>query len=141
MVQQERGNQIAFVERFQDVDRIEHALLVRIRQFFDQPQNRDVIGRLREAGVRTERVASRRTAGDMALSGKTFVLTGTLESFSRDEAKAAIIRLGGRVTASVSKKTHYVVAGADPGSKHDDARRLGIPVLNEAEFKKVIGQG
>jgi len=86
----------------------------------------------------TEQTAA---GGKKPLAGKTFVLTGTLEDFSRDEAKVAIIRLGGRVTASVSKKTHYVVAGADPGSKHDDARRLGIPVLNEAEFKKVIGQG
>jgi DNA ligase (NAD+) len=110
-----------------------------LTQFLAQKENRRVIERLQDVGVTmTEQTAA---GGKKPLAGKTFVLTGTLEDFSRDEAKVGIIRLGGRVTASVSKKTHYVVAGADPGSKHDDARRLGIPVLNEAEFKKVIGQG
>jgi len=110
-----------------------------LTQFLAQKENRRVIERLQDVGVKmTEQTAA---GGKKPLAGKTFILTGTLEDFSRDEAKVAIIRLGGRVTASVSKKTHYVVAGADPGSKHDDARRLGIPVLNEAEFKKVIGQG
>jgi DNA ligase (NAD+) len=60
---------------------------------------------------------------------------------SRDEAKATITRLGGRVTSSVSKKTNYVVVGTDPGSKYDDARRLGIPILDEAAFKKLIAGG
>ncbi|KRT69903.1 MAG: ligase (Polydeoxyribonucleotide synthase [NAD+]) protein [candidate division NC10 bacterium CSP1-5] len=110
-----------------------------LTQFLAQKENRRVIDRLQDVGVKmTEQTAA---GGKKPLAGKTFVLTGTLEDFSRDEAKVAIIRLGGRVTASVSKKTHYVVAGADPGSKYDDARRLGIRVLNEAEFKKVIGQG
>ncbi|MGH7423384.1 MAG: BRCT domain-containing protein, partial [Candidatus Methylomirabilales bacterium] len=102
-------------------------------------QKRRVIEHLQDVGVKmTDETAA---VGRKPLAGKIFVLTGTLEGFSRDEAKAAIIRLGGRVTASVSKKTHYVVAGADPGSKYDDARRLGVSILNEAEFKKIIGQG
>jgi len=75
-----------------------------------------------------------------ALAGKTFVLTGGLAGMSRDEAKDTIIRLGGRVTGSVSKKTDYVVAGKDPGSKLDDAKRLGVPTLDEAAFRKLLGR-
>jgi DNA ligase (NAD+) len=110
-----------------------------LAQFLAQKENRRVIERLQDVGVTmTERAAA---GGKRPLAGKTFVLTGTLEDFSRDEAKAIIIRLGGRVTSSVSKKTHYVVVGADPGSKYEDARRLGVSILNEAEFKKITGQG
>ena len=110
-----------------------------LAQFLAQKENRRVIEHLQDVGVTmTDETAA---VGRKPLAGKIFVLTGTLEGFSRDEARAAITRLGGRVTASVSKKTHYVVAGADPGSKCDDARRLGVSILDEAEFKKIIGQG
>ena len=72
------------------------------------------------------------------LAGKSFVLTGTLEQMTREEAEAAIERLGGKVSSSVSRKTAYVVVGADPGSKKDKAEALGVPTLNEDQFRALI---
>jgi len=72
------------------------------------------------------------------LKGKQFVLTGTLEAFSRGQAKEQIARLGGRVTSAVSAKTDYLVAGTDPGSKLEKARKLGVTVLNEAQFRQLL---
>jgi len=74
------------------------------------------------------------------LAGKTLVLTGSLKALSRDQAKEAILRQGGRVTGTVSKKTDFVVVGEDPGSKADDARRLGVTTLDEAQFLALIGE-
>jgi DNA ligase (NAD+) len=106
--------------------------------YFRQQENRRQIEALRKAGVKMkeEGVAE----GPRPLAGKVFVLTGGLESLSRDEAKDLIIRQGGRVTSSVSKKTDYVVVGKDPGSKYDDAKRLGVPTLDESGFKKLVGR-
>jgi DNA ligase (NAD+) len=106
----------------------------RIRAFFRQPRNRAVIARLRAAGVHwpeTEPMpAAKAAAGHVA--GLTFVLTGTLPNLSREAARELIEAGGGKVSGSVSKRTDYVVAGADPGSKLDRAAELGIPVLDEA---------
>jgi DNA ligase (NAD+) len=104
--------------------------------FFEQAENRRLVAALQRAGVTMEEAAS---AGPKPLLGKSFVLTGELQGMSRDEAKAAIQRLGGRVTSSVSKKTDYVVVGEDPGSKAEDARRLGIATLDEAAFRSILG--
>ena len=76
--------------------------------------------------------------GSAPLEGKVFVLTGTLERFTREEAKEAIMRRGGRVTSSVSHKTDYVVVGKDPGSKSEEAERLGIRTLNERQFQALL---
>jgi DNA ligase (NAD+) len=103
--------------------------------FFRQAENRRLIAALREAGVRMEEEAS---AGPKPLLGKSFVLTGSLEDLTRDEAKAAIQHLGGRVASSVSKKTDYVVAGKDPGSKYEDALRLKVSILDEAAFRRLL---
>ena len=107
-----------------------------LRGFFDETRKQKLFERLREAGLTmVEEVSEPDTVtyGD-ALAGKTFVLTGTLESQSRDEAKRAIEALGGRVTSSVSRKTSYVVAGANPGSKFAKAPELGVQTLTEAEL-------
>jgi len=78
--------------------------------------------------------------GPKPLEGKALVLTGSLRTLTRDQARDLVLRLGGRVTGSVSKKTDYVVVGEDPGSKADDARRLGVPTLDEAAFLKLVGR-
>lgn len=109
-----------------------------VRLFFDEPANQRGVERLREVGVVMREAGA--AAGPKPLAGKTFVLTGGLARLSRDEAKAAIARLGGRVTASVSRKTDYVVTGKDPGSKADDARRLGVPTIGEQELLRLIGR-
>ena len=103
-----------------------------IYAFFREKHNREVIRRLRKAGVQPQVPARRRKTSTIA--GRTFVLTGTLESMSREEAKAKLQALGAKVVGSVSKKTDYVVIGADPGSKATKAAQLGITTLNEAQF-------
>jgi DNA ligase (NAD+) len=108
-----------------------------IATFFAQDQNRKIIGRLKKAGVNL--ISKRKKVEEKeAFSGKTFVLTGKLEGFSRSEASRIIEGFGGRVTSSVSGGTDMVLAGEDPGSKMDDARKLGIKIISEEEFKKMI---
>ena len=102
-----------------------------IHHFFQQPHNREVIKALRKAGV-TWLEHEPKKASEGPLIGKTFVITGTLPSMGRDEAKDRIVANGGKVSGSVSKKTSYVVVGADAGSKYAKAQELGIPILDEA---------
>jgi DNA ligase (NAD+) len=108
-----------------------------IYTFFRQPHNVEVIRALLDAGVQWKEVAKARA--DRPLQGQTFVLTGTLSAMTREEAKARLQALGGKVTGSVSKNTRYVVAGVDPGSKLGKARELGVEVLDEAAFLRLIG--
>ena len=111
-----------------------------VRAFFDNPDNIAVLGRLRDAGVRARDEATAE-AREQTLAGTTWVLTGALERYSRDEATAALKALGAKVTSSVSKKTWYVVVGADPGSKYDTARELGVAVLSEADLVATLETG
>jgi len=104
--------------------------------FFRQYSNRKVIDKLRQAGVRIREEAAR--PRELPLAGKEFVVTGKLESFSRTEAEARIRELGGLVGSSVSKKTDFLVVGADPGSKLDRARELGTTLLNEKQFLDIL---
>jgi DNA ligase (NAD+) len=108
-----------------------------IRQFFGEKHNQDLVKKLREAGFRFTHEIKKRAGG--ALTGQTFVLTGTLPTLTRDEAKQRIEAAGGKVAGSVSKKTSYVVAGEEAGSKLDKARELGIEIVDEARLLAMIG--
>ncbi len=127
------------VEALQAVPEIGPVVAAAVRSFADEPHNRALIGKLAGLGVN---LASQQPEVESvpagALAGKTFVLTGTLEAMSREEATAAIERLGGKVTSAVSRKTSYLVAGGDAGSKLEKARGLEVPILTEPEFKALI---
>ena len=110
-----------------------------VRTFFDGPDNVAVLERLRAAGVRTADEA--RESRERTLAGTTWVLTGALQRFTRDEATAALKSLGAKVSGSVSKKTSFVVVGADPGSKYETARELGVRALSEDELIAVLEPG
>jgi DNA ligase (NAD+) len=123
-------------EELQEVRDIGPEVAHSIAHFFGQKQNRKVIDKLLKAGIHFPKVTARRTG---KLSGQTFVLTGTLASMTRPEAQKRIEALGGKVSSSVSKQTSYVVVGTDPGSKLDKAQQLGVRVLAEDEFLRMIG--
>lgn len=128
----------AGLEELQEVGEIGPIVAGEIVAFFADPDNAALVDRLARAGVRlTEQRAA--GSGQGPLAGKTFVVTGRLESFTRGEIQEAIRRLGGSATDSVSKKTDYLVAGEEAGSKLDKARKLGVPVLTEAEFRTLAG--
>ncbi|MFO7461529.1 MAG: NAD-dependent DNA ligase LigA, partial [Desulfatiglandales bacterium] len=125
------------VEDLTQVHEVGPVVAQSIYTFFRNPKNLTVLEKLKAGGVVFP--LEEGSSADLPLAGKTFVLTGGLDSFSRDEARKIIEGLGGRVSSSVSRKTDFVVVGKDPGSKDDEARRLGIKTLNEEEFKKMIG--
>lgn len=127
----------ADAEALQEVPNIGPAMAADIQAFFQQAHNREVIDGLLRAGVRWSAVARTARHGG-ALAGQIFVLTGTLAGMSRDEAKARLTALGGKVTDSVSKKTSYLVAGDAPGSKLAKAEKLGVAVLDEAQFLQLL---
>jgi len=126
----------AGVEELQDVNEVGPRIAESIVEFFSIAANRKLVERLREAGLTLKGQKKERGT---KLAGKTFVLTGTLAHFTRDEAKKMIEDAGGKVTGSVSKKTDYVVAGADAGSKLDKAKELGVAVMDEREMAKLTG--
>ena len=128
----------ATVEELDDVPEIGLTVAQSVHDWFEDPGNIELCKRLAAAGVRTQMEKSSEPT-DESLAGKLFVLTGTLADFTRDEARAAIESRGGRVSSSVSKKTDYVVAGEEAGSKLDKATELGVSVVDEAAFKKMLG--
>lgn len=127
-------------QAFEQVYEIGPQIAISLESFFKEERNRRVIARLRELGLQLEETPRDQQGGSghRPLEGKIFVFTGGLAGFSRGEAKRRIEELGARATSSVSKRTDYVVAGTDPGSKLDEAKRLGVKVLSEAEFARLL---
>lgn len=128
----------ASVEELDDIPEIGLTVAESVYEWFRRPQHIELINRLRDAGVQMETDAASTAAFDERFLGKTFVLTGKLENYTRDEAAKLIEDRGGRVSSSVSKKTDYVVAGEDAGSKLAKAESLGIPILDAAKFSSMI---
>lgn len=124
----------ATIDELKEVDEVGPRVAESIREFFDEPKNQELVKHLRKYLTFTGKKRERGTA----LTGKTFVLTGTLARYSREDAKRMIEDAGGKVSGSVSKKTDYVVAGDDPGSKLDKARDLGVQVIDEDEMLKLV---
>ncbi len=122
-------------EQLQEVDEVGPRIAQSIVEFFQEPRNRDLVEQLRTAGLT---FSGKKRQRGTALAGKTFVLTGTLAHFTRDEAKKIIEDAGGRVSGSVSKKTDYVVAGDDAGSKLEKAKELGVKVITEQEMQQLV---
>jgi DNA ligase (NAD+) len=130
------------VEALQTIPEIGPVLAASVRAFALEPHNRALVAKLADAGVNMEsQQAAPAVSAPGPLAGKTFVLTGTLPTMTREEATRAIEELGGKVAGSVSKKTSYVVAGEEAGTKLDKARQLGIPVLAEPDFREIIKAG
>jgi DNA ligase (NAD+) len=126
----------ASAEELQEVNEVGPRIAESISEFFSDEHNRQLVNDLRKAGLT---LTGQKKEKGTKLAGKTFVLTGTLANFSRDEAKKMIEDAGGRVSGSVSKKTDYVVAGADAGSKLDKAREFGVAVIGEDEMQALVG--
>ncbi|HZD71353.1 MAG TPA: NAD-dependent DNA ligase LigA [Actinomycetes bacterium] len=122
------------------IDEIGPTIASSIHTWFAEERNRDLVRRLVEAGVRT-RVEGGGPQAPQVLAGRTVVLTGTLDELTRDQAAKAVEERGGRVVSGVSKKTDFVVVGADPGSKSERARELGVTMVDEAGFRKLLEKG
>jgi len=127
-------------QQLQQTSEVGPVLAESVRSWFNEPHNRQLIDRLRAAGVNMEVPLEERVAAEAPrpLSGKTYVITGTLEAMSREDATAALERLGAKVTSSVSKKTTGVIVGTEPGSKAEKAQTLGVPMLDEAAFLELL---
>ena len=123
-------------EELEQVPEVGPKVAASIVEFFSEPSNRQLIKKLANAGVRP--TTERREVKSDKLAGKTFVFTGTLVNRTREEAGAIVQQHGGKVSGAVSNKTNYVVVGTDPGSKYDKAKELGVTILDESEFEKVL---
>ena len=133
------------LESLQDVPDVGPVVAASIRTFVEEPRNVALIAKLKAAGVGMTTSLPEPVAGASVeagpLAGKSFVLTGTLASMTREQAAEALEALGGKVSGSVSKKTAYLVAGSDAGSKLEKAQKLGVEVLDEEAFKRLIISG
>jgi DNA ligase (NAD+) len=123
-------------EELEQVPEVGPKVATSIVEFFSEPANRQLIKKLAKAGVHP--TAEKREVKSDKLAGKTFVFTGTLANRTREEAGAMVQQHGGKLSGSVSNKTNYVVVGTDPGSKYDKAKELGVTILNESEFEKLL---
>lgn len=126
----------AKAEELESVPEVGPKVASAITEFFSEPANRNLIKKLSKAGVRP--TAEKREVKSQKFAGKSFVFTGGLANRSREEAGELVQQHGGKVSGSVSKKTDYVIVGTDPGSKYDKAKELGVPILSESEFEKLI---
>ena len=126
-------------EELERIPEVGPALAASVREFFRQKEIRILIEKLRKAGLKLEQ--ERVKKGAQILAGKNFVFTGELKRYSRSEAEKLVKNLGGKASSSVSKQTSYVVAGESPGSKYGKAKALGVPILSEEEFDKLIKKG
>ena len=124
------------IDELQDIYEIGSVMAESIFNFFRTDENKKVIEKLKTNKVNTKEKDAGPKSGN--IEGKNFVVTGSLESFSRQEIEELVRRLGGNASSSVSKNTDYVVAGKDPGSKFEKAKELGVKIINEKEFKKLI---
>jgi len=132
------GLRQATVEELEEVDDVGPIVASNIHAFFQNPENSRAVERLVAAGVHWE--AESRSDGPLPLAGQTWVLTGTLETLTRDAAKARLVALGAKVAGSVSKKTQQVVAGPGAGSKLAKAESLGVPVVDEAGLLEILDE-
>lgn len=128
----------ATIESLSQVEEIGPIVANSIREFFEQEQTKDLLKRLKEAGINMNRL--KEEDEDDRFAGKTFVLTGTLEKYSREEASNLIEKFGGKTSSSVSKKTSYLLAGEDAGSKLTKAQSLGVQIISEEEFEKMCNE-
>jgi DNA ligase (NAD+) len=127
----------ADAEKLQQIHEVGPQVAESVTRFFKEKKNLAAIERLKKGGVKIREVVKPKAAGQK-FAGKTFVFTGALEKFSRDEAERLVDERGGRASGSVSKKTDYVVAGPGAGSKLDKARELGVAVISEDEFLQML---
>ncbi len=125
-------------EKLEKIETIGPSMAQSVRIYFDREENRRLVERLRGYGLNLSGTPVTAISG--MLSGKTFVLTGTLPGFTREEAQREIEERGGRVTSSVSAKTDFVVAGSDPGSKYEKAEKFGVPIIDEQQFVRLLGK-
>jgi DNA ligase (NAD+) len=126
----------AKAEELEAVNEVGPKVSTSIVEFFSEPANRSILKKLNKAGVRP--TAEKRELKSQKFASKSFVFTGGLVNRSREEAGDLVLQHGGKISSSVSKKTDYVVVGSDPGSKYDKAKELGVPILSESEFEKLL---
>lgn len=124
------------VEEISNIKDIGPVIAHSIYDWFRDPKNQELINELNEIGIEIEELKTE--AKKLTLNGLTFVLTGELKSFSREQAKEKIRELGGNPSSGISKNTDYVIIGENSGSKYDKAKKLGVKILNEQEFLKLI---